>query len=65
MFDAIKTFIGVILIAAVLAAVSILGVIVAFIGYFLLWGILGLFAIYVIAFFVWAFFQDWKEKRNT
>ena len=54
LIDFFKGIAGVILTLAALIFISIIGVAVMFIGYFLLWGIVGLIAICFILFLIWA-----------
>lgn len=42
-------------------AIAIIGVAVVFIGYFLFWGILGLFIVFGIAFMIWAAIDDFRK----
>ena len=57
---------GTITVIISMIVIAIIGVAVVFIGYFLFWGILGLFVISVIAFVIWAAIDDFKSgPRDT
>ena len=62
MLDSIKTLLGVIILIAVFIVLAVVGVVVAFIGYFLFWGLLGVCVVLMTIFLVWAFIQEWKEE---
>lgn len=53
---------GTILAILVLITIAIIGVAVMFVGYFLLWGIIGLFIAGAIAFVIWAAVTEYLER---
>lgn len=61
--DIFANLIGTITVLIVLLIIAIIGVFVMFVGYFMLWGLIGLCIIVGIWFLIWAAIQEWKESR--
>ncbi|ANJ20713.1 hypothetical protein HYO98_gp56 [Dinoroseobacter phage DS-1410Ws-06] len=56
------TLIGTMGVILALIIVAIIGVAAVFIGYFLLWGFIGLCMIGFIWFLIWAAIDEWKQR---
>ena len=68
MWTKIKGFIsavaGVILTLATMLFIALLGVLMAFVGYFLLWGLLGVLILSFIAFLIYCAITEKKVSRS-
>ncbi|AWY09409.1 hypothetical protein vBRpoPV13_52 [Ruegeria phage vB_RpoP-V13] len=55
---------GTIAVLVVLALIAIVGVAVMFIGYFLLWGFIGIFFVFVIWFLISSAIEEFKSPHD-